>query len=182
MKLFYLLVFLIVLSSCSKTSEFAVQTASIFVFPTEFAQPADNSSTIIPDTIVLTDTVATNFAYSFQANQTTAGNVKQILVENVTLSIINNSFGNSFDHFKTITVAMSNAEATDVIIATFSSSVVPTTIPIGVTTLQASSGANAAAFINSDSYQLKVTAIVDTIPFDMQIQANVAFYVKAKTD
>ena len=172
MKFICLLAFVIILSSCSKTSEFAAPTATYFIIPA-------NKTLTTTDTISI-DSIPTNFAYTFQANQTSVANVKQIQVQEVDFTIINNSYGQNFNFIQNLKVSLSVGEKTVLdTVVTYTAPITPTY----VTFLQLSSQTDASKLINSDNYNLSVSYTSnDSIPEDVQIQANILFYVKAKTD
>jgi len=171
MKLFYLLVFIIALSSCSKTSEFSIPTSAYFTLQ-------EIKDTAFHDTIVV-DSIPTNFAYSLQANQTSSSNVKQVRIQEIDLRIINNSYSQNFNFIDTLKFFLYKGEDKPLQVAQY---VAPKT-PAYLSTLQVSSDTTISGLINYDFFNLKIVATcIDTIPVDIQVQANVLFYVKAKTD
>jgi len=89
MKFIYLLVSIALLSSCSKTSEFAIPTSAYFKISA--------NKNISSDTTIVIDSIPTNFAYSFQANETSPGNVKELILQQVNFTIINNSYNQNFN-------------------------------------------------------------------------------------
>ena len=171
MKFIYFLASIVLLSSCSKTSEFAIPTSAYFKIPA--------NKNLSSDTTIVIDSIPTNFAYSFQANETSPGNIKQLLFQQVNFTIINNSYNQTFNFVDTIKVSLVTGENTSNLIATDTLHA----ITANSTALLLPSGTDASQLINSKFYSLTVKLIsIDSISEDIQIQANTLFYVKAKTD
>jgi len=171
MKLFYLLVLTIALSSCSKTSEFSIPTSAYFKI-------SETKSTAFYDTIVV-DSIPTNFSYALQANQTSTDKVKQMRVQEIDLRIINNAYNQNFNFIDSLKLFLSTGENNKVQVAKY----VATATASYATTLQISSDTTISGLINNDFFNLTVVAHCrDSVPVDIQVQTNVLFYVKAKTD
>lgn len=171
MKFICLLACVVLLSSCSKTSEFAIPTSAYLRIPATGVVTSTKTITI--------DSIPTNFAYNFQANETSPGNVTQLLLQQVNFTIINNSYGQNFNFIEKLQVSLIVGETILDTIATYNAPITPT----GATILQIPSGADVSKLINSSFYNLAVIITsTDSIPEDIQLQANILFYVKAKTD
>ena len=120
MKPFYIVLLAVLLCSCKKLTEFTITNTSNFMV---------NSTTSVNTPItILTPPVTTNSQYAFSSNQTDANHVKQITLQQLSLTITNPT-GQNFDFLQSVKLSISASGLTDQEVAYNNN------VPKGVTTI-----------------------------------------------
>ena len=148
---------------------------------TQFTMSFDNQVTIPANTLTnipvsfSTPEVPTNSQSTFDGNNTNAGSIEEIKLQNMTLTVISPA-GNNFNFFKSVEVFIKAEGFSEVLIGS-DNDVTDGTTSLSLTT----SEANIKDYITANKFSIRVATTTDeAISQDHEINIKSVFFVDAK--
>ena len=165
-----LLAILISLSACKELDEL-----------TQFTMDFNNKVTIPANTVINTPIsisvpdISTNSASTFSGNNTNAGAIEEIKLQQMQLSIVSPA-GSNFNFFKSVEVFMQAEGLPEVAVAS------ETNVADGLTLLGLNtSDANLKEYITKDKFSIRFSTTTDeAITQDHEINVKTVFFIDAK--
>jgi hypothetical protein len=160
---------LLVFSGCKEVDKLLT-----FTIDHQVTFQIENSSPVNLPIEISTPDVATNSSQTFQNNNTNAGLVKDVKLQEIKLTVVNPS-GKTFSFLKSITLFISTSQTNEIELASLDN--IPATATIITLT---PTNANLDAFVKASSYKLRTSLVMrETLTEPVDVRTDLKFKVTA---
>jgi hypothetical protein len=162
-------VFLLMLSGCKDVADLLT-----FTIDHSVTFQVENSSPINLPIEIATPEVPTNSSQTFQNNNTNAGLVKDIKLQEIKLTVTNPS-GKTFSFLKSITLFISTSQTNEIELASLDD------VPATATTITLTpTNAKLDEFVKASSYKLRTSLVMrETLTQTVDVKTDLKFKVTA---
>jgi hypothetical protein len=162
-------VLLLMFSGCKEVDDLLT-----FTIDHQVTFQVENSSPVNLPIEIATPEVTTNSSQTFQNNNTNAGLVKDVKLQEIKLTVINPS-GKTFSFLKSITLFISTSQTNEIELASLDD--IPTT---ATTITLLPTNAELDAFVKASSYKLRTSLVMrETLTQTVDVRTDLKFKVTA---